>query len=81
MTRCFLLLALVLGFAGCGEREQAQNIAQGETSLANVPSSTEPAADEPASQEKQDARAVLLAATVKAKVEDKRVLVHLGAPW
>ena len=81
MTRCFLLLALLLSFAGCGVREQAQNIAQGETSLANAPSSTEPAADEPASQEKLDARAVLLAATVKAKDEDKRVLVHLGAPW
>lgn len=83
MKRCFLLLtlALFLGFAGCGKQEQAQTTAQGESSLANDAGTKEPEADEPASQEKLDARAVLLAATVKAKVEDKRVLVHLGAPW
>lgn len=83
MRKCFLLLTLTmfLGFSGCGKQEPAQTAAQGESDLANDAGVTEPAKEEPTSQGKQDARAVLLAATVKAKVEDKRVLVHLGAPW
>lgn len=76
MTQRFLVLTC-LCFVGCNSDTS--------DSVVSAPQNADTATTENASgdetQEILDAKDVLAAAISQAKNEDKRVFVHLGAPW
>ena len=91
MKRSALKLFVVLLLGGCAESVDEAEMVNDESSAANAAVATETPAAQPAaavsvSDTAEEASSVdaerLLASTLeKAKAENKRVMVHLGAPW
>ena len=83
--------SLLLGLAalvGCGEGETALTAqtglepeGQGNTEQVSEVKGSEKASPETELPDGEDAKVILASALEAAKVQDKRVFVHLGAPW
>lgn len=76
MKRSFLRLLSILVLAGCAESGIETEIVNDNSPVANGP-----APDTSAEVTSVDAERLLASTLESAKADDKRVIVHLGAPW
>lgn len=87
MTQQFFSLAtcglFLFAFAGCGGSSSDSTVSSQQTAMGEATDAVDASlVDKTAADTSlNDAKKVLAAAIKQAQEEDKRVFVHLGAPW
>lgn len=79
MNRAILGLVGILLIAGCTDSTRENEVGNGKTSSAVAENGS--GGSDADRQSAVDAEQVLASALENARANDKRVLVHLGAPW
>ena len=82
MQRTFMVSMLLAALVGCSNQAETLTGPAPTVAVETESSTAETQPTEaPTDIGKQDAEQILAAAIARAETEDKRVFVHLGAPW
>ncbi len=81
MKRFALGLFVVLLLGGCAESAKETGTASDKSPAASQTTAGEPVPDAAEATSPVDAEKLLASTLKSAKADNKRVMVHLGAPW